>query len=55
MTCKILGIAMTCENCGTIKRYGKRVSTGRKLCIDCWKLKDTKRTKTDTNTEKESK
>jgi hypothetical protein len=32
-----------CEVCGTIERYGKRVSTGRRLCIDCWKLKKSKR------------
>jgi hypothetical protein len=29
-----------CEVCGTIERYGKRVPTGRRLCIDCWKLKE---------------
>ena len=34
---------MTCEICGTIVRYGKRVKTGRKLCLDCWKLKDSKK------------
>ena len=27
-----------CEVCGTIESYGKRVPTGRRLCIDCWKL-----------------
>ena len=39
----MIGIVMTCENCGTIKRYGKRVKTGRKLCIDCWKTKQPKK------------
>lgn len=30
---------MTCDTCGTITRYGKRVPSGRMMCIDCWKLK----------------
>ncbi|MHA1930734.1 MAG: hypothetical protein ACTSV2_19355 [Candidatus Thorarchaeota archaeon] len=34
--------AMTCKNCGTIERYGKRADIGRKLCIDCWKTKEPK-------------
>ncbi len=30
---------MSCETCGTILRYGKRVAAGKRVCIDCWKLK----------------
>jgi hypothetical protein len=28
---------MSCDNCSTYVRYGKRVKAGRRLCIDCWK------------------
>ena len=41
----LIGIIMTCETCGTIERYGKRVDTGKRLCIDCWKMKDSKKAK----------
>jgi hypothetical protein len=33
---------MSCDTCGTIYRYGKRVKAGKKLCIDCWKTEDKK-------------
>ncbi len=33
---------MSCESCGTIERYGKRIVDGKRLCIDCWKLKEKK-------------
>ncbi|MFQ5832580.1 MAG: hypothetical protein ACE5H4_07750 [Candidatus Thorarchaeota archaeon] len=36
---------MSCETCGTIERYGRRVKTGRRLCIDCWKLSNQKKAK----------
>ncbi|MFX1330651.1 MAG: hypothetical protein ACFE9W_03780 [Promethearchaeota archaeon] len=49
---------MTCDKCGTIERYGKRVPSGRMLCIDCWRLKGVKpkksRDKEDDETEQES-
>lgn len=35
-------LVMTCDTCGTVIRYGKRVPSGRMLCIDCWKLKPAK-------------
>ncbi|TXT56099.1 MAG: hypothetical protein BAJATHORv1_30485 [Candidatus Thorarchaeota archaeon] len=28
---------MSCETCTTIIRYGKRVPSGKRVCIDCWK------------------
>ncbi|MFW9919491.1 MAG: hypothetical protein ACFFED_07815 [Candidatus Thorarchaeota archaeon] len=28
---------MSCETCGTVLKYGKRIPSGKKLCIDCWK------------------
>ncbi|MGY5877294.1 MAG: hypothetical protein RTU30_16195 [Candidatus Thorarchaeota archaeon] len=34
---------MSCESCGTIERYGKKVKTGHILCVDCWKLKEKKK------------
>jgi hypothetical protein len=30
---------MSCDACGTINRYGKRVRGGRRICIDCWRNK----------------
>ena len=48
-------MAKMCEVCGTIERYGKRVPTGRRLCIDCWKLKKPSKdeiTSTDSSDEK---
>ena len=32
---------MSCEHCTSILRYGKRVESGRRVCIDCWKDKVT--------------
>jgi len=46
---------MTCETCGTFERYGKRVSTGKQLCIDCWKIKDPKKAKKPSEKESSSK
>ncbi|MHA2301909.1 MAG: hypothetical protein ACXACD_13270 [Candidatus Thorarchaeota archaeon] len=44
---------MTCDTCGTIERYGKRVPSGRMLCIDCWKLKGSKAKKSKDEDEDE--
>ncbi|MFW9887588.1 MAG: hypothetical protein ACFFER_05360 [Candidatus Thorarchaeota archaeon] len=53
-----LYLVMTCDTCGTIERYGKRVPSGRMLCIDCWRLKGVRpknsRDKEDDEDEKES-
>jgi hypothetical protein len=43
-----------CEVCGTIERYGKRIPTGRRLCIDCWKLKKDQKDDNSSNEDKES-
>jgi hypothetical protein len=39
---------MSCDTCGTIERYGRRVYVGRRLCLDCWKdKKENKKKKTE--------
>jgi hypothetical protein len=47
-------LVMTCDTCGTIERYGKRVPSGRMLCLDCWKLKGSKSKKSKDEGEDES-
>jgi len=44
--CKKNGISMSCDTCGTIERFGRRVYVGRRLCLDCWKDKKENKKKT---------
>jgi hypothetical protein len=46
---------MSCETCGTIERYGKRVYAGRRLCLDCWKDKKKEQKKSKAKESKNSK
>ncbi len=41
------GKIVSCDSCGTVVRYGNKIPSGKRLCLDCWK--DATKDKKDPN------